>query len=133
MLQHPRHGQLQEVVVPQVKPGQVDPGEHAWGQALQQVGVEEQQLEGRHGVEGARIHFADLVILEIQIPYEGRRGRIKKKGIKELQPFCSGAEGSESNSLRLFPSMRVAQYAPNVTRYAPWEAHSHRQQRLTRG
>lgn len=72
VFQYPRDGKLQEVVVPQIEPGQVDPREHAHGEAPQQVGVEEQQLEGRHGVEGARIHLVDLIVLEIQVPAERR-------------------------------------------------------------
>lgn len=78
VFQHARHRKLQEVVVPQVEPGQVDPGEHALGEAPQQVGVQEQQLEGRHGVEGAGIHLPDLVVLEVQVPRERRRVRATK-------------------------------------------------------
>lgn len=41
VFQHSCHGELQEVVVPQVEPGQVDPGEHTQGEAPQPVGVQE--------------------------------------------------------------------------------------------
>lgn len=91
VFQNPRHGKLQEVVVPQIEPGQVDPGEHARGEAPQQVGVEEQQLKRRHGVEGARIHLVDLVILEIQVPTE-RRWRYGKNGNSDPPHFCPATE-----------------------------------------
>lgn len=87
VFQHPRHGKLQEVVVPQIEPGQVDPGEHARGEAPQQVGVEEQQLERRHGVEGAGIHLVDLIVLEIQVP-TGRRRCYGKNGDSDTAELC---------------------------------------------
>lgn len=87
VFQHPRHGKLQEVVVPQIEPGQVDPGEHARREAPQQVGVEEQQLERRHGVEGAGIHLVDLIVLEIQVP-TGRRWCYGKNGDSDTAELC---------------------------------------------
>lgn len=74
MLQHARHGKLQEVVVSQVEAGEINSGEDAEREAPQQVGVQEQQLEGRHGVEGPGFDLADLVVLKIKVPEE-ERGR----------------------------------------------------------
>ena len=74
MLQHARHGKLQEVVVSQVEAGEINSGEDAEREAPQQVGVQEQQLEGRHGVEGPGVDLADLVVLKIKEPEE-ERGR----------------------------------------------------------
>lgn len=58
------------MVVSQIEAGQIDFGEDAEREALQQVGVEEEQLQRRHGVKGARVHLADLIVLEIQVPME---------------------------------------------------------------
>lgn len=107
VFQHSCHRKLQEVVVPQVEPGQVEPGEHAQGEAPQQVGVQEQQLEGRHGVKGAGIHLPDLVVLEVQVPTES-----SKNGDAV---FCSETEGTKLNSLQSFPSIQVTQYTSTVT------------------
>jgi len=74
VLQHALHGQLQQVVVPQVESSQVDSGEHAGGERAQQIGVEEQQLEGRHGVQGPGVHLVDLVVLKVEVPEEGEEG-----------------------------------------------------------
>ena len=78
------------MVVPQVEPGRVDHGEHAQGKAPQQVGVQEQQLQGGHGVEGAGIHLPDLVVLEVQVPAErrqcyGKRGQTEETELHSLQ------------------------------------------------
>lgn len=40
VLQHSFYRKLQEVIVPQVEPSQIDPGEHTKGEAPQQVGIE---------------------------------------------------------------------------------------------
>lgn len=68
VLQHARHGKLQEVVVSQVESREINSGKDAEGEAPQQVGVQEQQLEGRHGVEGPGVDLADLVVLKIKVP-----------------------------------------------------------------
>lgn len=113
MLQHPLHRKLQEVVVPQVKPGQVDPGEHTRGEAPQKVGVEEQQLERRHGVEGVRIHLVDLIVLEIQVPAESR-WRYGKKGNTVPRRLCFIIKLTELKSPQSVPSMKVTQYTSNI-------------------
>lgn len=56
------------MVVSQIETSQVDFGEDAEGEAPQQVGVEEQQLQRRHGVKGAGVYLVDLVVLEIKVP-----------------------------------------------------------------
>lgn len=89
------------MVVPQVESGQVDPGEHAQGEAPQQVGVQEQQLEGRHGVKGAGIHLPDLVVLEVQVPAESRRVTARK--------------ATQTHSRAFLSSLQVTQYTSSVT------------------
>lgn len=83
------------MVVPQVEPGQVEPGEHALGEAPQQVGVQEQQLQGRHGVEGAGVHLLDLVVLEVQVPTERRRVRARKAAQVLLRNKSGGKASAE--------------------------------------
>lgn len=72
MLQHPHHRKLQKVVVSQIEASQINSRKHSEREAPQQVGVEEQQLERWHGVEGPRIYLTDLVVLEIKVPKERR-------------------------------------------------------------
>lgn len=56
------------MVVPQIEASQINFGKNAQGEAVQQVGVEEEQLERRHGVKGAGVDLADLVVLKIKVP-----------------------------------------------------------------
>lgn len=72
MFQHPHHRKLQKVVVSQIETSQINSGKHAEREAPQQVGVEEQQLEGRHGVKGPWIYLMYLVVLKIKVPKERR-------------------------------------------------------------
>lgn len=58
------------MVVSQIESRQIDFGEDAEREAPQQVGVEEEQVQRRHGVKGAGVYFVDLVVLEIQVPME---------------------------------------------------------------
>lgn len=58
------------MVVSQIEAREIDFGEDAEREAPQQVGVEEHQLQRRHGVEGAGVYLADLVVLEIKEPKE---------------------------------------------------------------
>lgn len=75
------------MVVPQIEASQINFGKHAEGEAPQQVGVEEEQLERRHGVKGAGVDLADLVVLEIKVPKD-REWREKCRGV-ERQGKCS--------------------------------------------
>lgn len=68
VFQHTLHRQMLEEIVSQVKPGQPDCREHTDREAPQNVGVEKQQLKGRHGVKGARIYHADIVVLQVKEP-----------------------------------------------------------------
>lgn len=68
MLQHTLHRKMQEVVVSQVESSQINSREDSEGEALQQVGVEEQKLQGWHGVERPWIYLADLVIFKVKKP-----------------------------------------------------------------
>lgn len=68
MLQHTLHRKMQKVVVSQVESSQVNSREDSEGEALQQVGVEEQELQGWHGVERPRINLADLVVFKVKVP-----------------------------------------------------------------
>lgn len=72
MLQHAHRGELQEVIVSQIEAGQIDSREDAEGEAPQQVCVEKQQLQGRHGVEGAWVDLMDLIVFKVEVP-EGRQ------------------------------------------------------------
>lgn len=72
MLQHAHHRKLQKVVVSQIEASQINSRKHTEREAPQQVGIEEQQLEGRHGVEGPRIYLTDLVVLKIKVPKKGK-------------------------------------------------------------
>lgn len=60
------------MVVSQIEASQINFRKHSEREAPQQVGVEEQQLERRHGVKGPRIYLTDLVVLEIKVPKERR-------------------------------------------------------------
>lgn len=82
MLQHSFHWELQEVIVSQVKSSQTDPWEHTKRKAPQQVGVEKQQLQGRHGVKSAGINLMDFIILKIKVPKD-RKGN--KANVSRLQ------------------------------------------------
>lgn len=56
------------MVVPQIEASQINSRKHSEREAPQQVGVEEQQLERWHGVEGPRIDLMNLVVLKIKVP-----------------------------------------------------------------
>lgn len=59
---------MQKVVVSQIEACQVHSSKHTEREAPQQVGVEEQQLEGRHGVESPTVYLADLIVLKVKVP-----------------------------------------------------------------
>lgn len=71
MLQDAHQGEPLQVVVPQVEAGQIHAGEDVVWEVPQQVGVEEQQLEGRRGVKGPGFHLTDLIVLQVQVPEGG--------------------------------------------------------------
>lgn len=60
------------MVVSQIEARQIDFGEDAERETPQQVGVEEEQLQRRHGVKGAGVYLMDLIVLEVQVPIERR-------------------------------------------------------------
>lgn len=94
VLQYALHRELQEVIVPQVEPSQADSGEHTEREAPQQVGIEEQQLEGGHGVKGAGINLTNLIVFEIKVP----KVRREKRSISEC--FC-GLKGPENKERKV--------------------------------
>lgn len=66
MLQDALHRKMQEVIVSQIESSQINSWKHAQREAPQQVGVEKQQLQRRHCVEGPGVDHVDLIILEIK-------------------------------------------------------------------
>ena len=59
---------MQKVVVSQVEACQVDSRKHTEREAPQQIGVEEQQLEGRHGVKSPTVYLADFIVFKVEVP-----------------------------------------------------------------
>lgn len=93
------------MIVPQVEPSQTDSGEHAEGEAPQQVGIEEQQLEGGHGVKGAGIYLTNLIVLEIKVP----KVRREKRSVSECLCGLKGPGNKERKMVQRLYSPYIYQ------------------------